>query len=486
MGVLRACLHAAGWVLLGLAGGVHPARGGTLTIHDLQVSSAAQEWKSAYEGQVVSLTGGVVTHTIGFRITLQDPAAGDAWAGLEIRAYENEAPLGVVRVGDRVDFHDILVEEFRGGTIPQFKTYSSFEIISSGNPLPDPVRVSLADVAYPPDRERCERYEGMLVTIENVRVGEMDLGKADDNYQLTDGVHTVWGSDYYNLDLAVPPFPKYQVARGERYARVTGVLQEYAYPVEGWDYYQILPRGSADYERSEIHTIRDVQESTAADGWRSLLEGTRVSVQGVVSAERSPSALLALCDRLLGPAWSGVLVSDPSASLAGLLRGDEVLLEQVLVVESGGQTTLLYDAESRHTVTSAGNGVAAQGVEPWELARSGGAETSERYEGMLVALYNLDVVRCGVAEGDSLYYLAAGPDTVLATDLDGGLIPLGQTFFVRPGDRLGRIRGLVLERALPGGGRAYVLAPRSAEDYVFMASANELYTSWGRLKERFR
>jgi hypothetical protein len=486
MGTRLSYARAAGWAGLALAGGALAFGAKALTIHDLQVSSAAQEWKSAYEGQIVSLTGGVVTHVAGFRITLQDPTLGDAWAGLEIRAYESETPLGVVRVGDRVDFHDILVEEFRGGTIPQFKSYSDFEVLSSGNPLPEPVLVPLADIANPPDRERCERYEGMLVTIENVRVGQMDLGKAEDNYELSDGAHTAWGSDYYNLDLAVPPFPKYFVARGERYARITGVFQEYSNPAEGWDYYQILPRGAGDYERSEIYTIRDVQECTAEDGWASLLAGTRVSVQGVVSAERSASGRLALCDRLLGPAWSGILVSDPTGGLAALGLGDEVLLEQVLVVESGGQTRLLYDGESDQTVTGAGGSASAFGLEPSVLALGAGAEVSEPYEGMLIALYNVSVARRGVPEGDSLYYLAAEADTLLATDADCGVIPPGSAFFVRTGDRLGRIRGLVLERELPEGGRAYVLAPRSSEDYYFTTKAGAIYTSWGRLKGLFR
>lgn len=479
-------LRAAGWALLALAGGTLVSRAGAVTILELQHSTAEREWRSAYEGQTVSLTGGVVTHVAGFRITLQDPTLGDAWAGIEIRAYENEAPLGVVRVGDRVDFHDLLVEEFRGGTIPQFKSYSSFEVLSSGNPPPAPVLVPLADIAHPPDRERCERYEGMLVTIENVRIGELDLGKAEDNYELSDGTHTAWGSDYYNLDLAVPPFPKYYVARGERYARITGVFQEYVNAEEGWDYYQILPRGAGDYEHSEIYTIRDVQQSTADDDWRSPLAGARVSVAGVISAERSARGRLGLCDRDLGSAWSGILVDDPGGRLGGLTPGVPVLLRQVLVEERAGQTWLRFDDESESIVTGAGGAASAYGLEPAMLALDAGAAVSEPYEGMLVALYNLGVTQRAVPEGDSLYYLVGAGETLLGTDAECGLVPADSTFFVRPGDRLGRIRGLVLERELPGGERAYVLAPRSAEDYYFTPDAGATYTSWGSLKNEFR
>ncbi len=48
----------------------------TLSIRELQYSTAAGDWRSAYENQIVSLTGGVVTHKIGFRITLQDLGLG--------------------------------------------------------------------------------------------------------------------------------------------------------------------------------------------------------------------------------------------------------------------------------------------------------------------------------------------------------------------------------------------------------------------------
>ncbi len=456
----------------------------TVTIAELQESTAERDWRSAYESRDVSIVGGVVTHTIGFRITLQDPTLGDAWAGVELRAFENEAPLGVVRAGDRVDFYDVFVEEFRGGTIPQFKSYSTFEVISSGHPLPDPVTVPIEDLAHPPDRERCERYEGMLVAVENVRVGQMDWGKASDNYELRDGDHAIWASDYYNLDLAVPPFPTYYVSSGERYARIVGVYQEYLHPEEGWDYYQLLPRGTADYEKSDIYTIRDVQESSAAVGWRSQLEGARVSVQGVLAADGASGGALTLQDAQLGHAWAGVRIDDPSNGLSASALGDELLLQSVLVLEQDGMTRLRYDEESTHVVASTGNRIAATGVTVADLGRAAGPDASERYEGMRVALYNTVVVQCGVPEGDSLYYVASEGDTLLATDAASEVRVPGQVFFVREGDRLGRIAGVVTERPLEEG-TGYVLEPRRAGDYHFMAG-QELYTSWGRIKSLFR
>ncbi len=456
----------------------------TLSIYDVQYSTAENDWRSAYEGQVVSIVGGIVTHQIGFRITLQDPTLGGAWAGIEIRAYQSEAPLGVVSVGDRVDFHDVLIEEFRGGTLPQFMNYSTFEIVSSGNALPDPVRVPVHDLRLPPDREACEKYEGMLVAVEDVRVGRLDLGKAADNYEIFTEADTAWASDYYNLDILVPPFPTYYVSRGERYATVAGVFQEYLYPEEGWDYYQILPRGTQDYEKSDLYTIRDVQESDADRNWASALEGGRIHLRAVVTVAQNGAGFVTLGDPLLGASWAGIFVEDASGALSGLAVGDEIDLRDVQVAEAEGLTVLRYDTASDYSVLSSGNTVRAVSVPASDLSLAAGPDRTEKYEGMLVAVYNVDVAARGVSEGSDLYYLAAGTDTLLGTDIESAVLAPDSTFFVRTGDRLGFVSGIITERP-SGDGPRYVLQPRGAEDYKFIGSNRELL-SWSRMKRRFR
>ncbi|MBP6875490.1 MAG: hypothetical protein KBD56_05425 [Candidatus Eisenbacteria bacterium] len=460
------------------------SRGQALTIREVQFSTAEAGWNSPHDGEVIALTGGVVTHIAGFRITLQDPSLGNEWAGIELRAYENEAPLQALRVGDRVDFENLHLEEFRGGTIPQFKNDSRFVVVSSNNPLPEPVLVPLSDLAYPPDRERCEKYEGMLIAVENVRVGEMDWGKAEDNYELTDGTHSMWASDYYNLDIALPPFPTYFVQRGERYARIVGVFQEYFHPEEGWDYYQLLPRGAGDYEPSSLYTIRDVQQSTAEDEWASPMIGVRIDLQAVVSMARDRSGLLALIDPWLGAEWAGILLMDEGDRLGSSTIGDEVRLTGVLVTEQEGMTALSFDEQSAIEVTARGVAVPGIAAPAAHLSRHAGPDLAERYEGMLVTITNGTVVRRGVPEGSALYYVAVGTDTLLASDVESSVLPPDSTFFVRAGDRLGRLRGVVLQTEATEGAR-YILRPRLASDYLFV-TGDEILTSWGRLKHEFR
>jgi hypothetical protein len=294
----------------------------------------------------------------------------------------------------------------------------------------------------------------------------------------------MWASDYYNLDILVPPFPTYYVARGDRYGRMVGILQEHLHPEESWDYYQLLPRGEEDYEKSNLYTIREVQESSAADGWASPLTGRRVDVSGVVSSARTGDGLIPILDPLLGSAWSGVFVADPDGALESLSPGEEVELKAVLVEERDGLTVLNVDGESSFSVASSGNALAGVVLPSEELDIRGGPETSEKYEGILATVYNVTVVKRGLSFGADLYYMVAGEDTLLGSDLESSATAPDSTFFVRPGDRLGLIRGIVTERTL-GKSTAYVLHPRRAEDYKFVGAHREL-ASWGRMKRRFR
>jgi len=455
-----------------------------VTIYDLQFSSAATEWQSPFVGQRVSLAGGVVTHIAGFRITIQDPTLGDAWAATEIRAFENEDPLRDLTVGDRVDFYNILVEEFRGGTISQFMSDSSFELISRGNPLPEAVLVDAADLAHPPDREKCEKYEAMLIAVEDVRIGRMDWGKADDNYEILHGSSSLWASDYINLDLAMPPFPTYYVQAGERYSRIQGIYQEYWYPEDGWNYYQLLPRGFGDYEKSNLFTIRDVQESSPADDWASPLIGLRLNLQGTVSAVSDGDCRLSISDRLLGNQWSGIQIDDAFGELANLMVGDDVLLTNVHVTEEDGHSLLIYEQDSAFQSLGPGNRVVAIRVAPEKIAISASPDLAEPYEGMILAVHNAEVISCSVPEGDELYYISAADQLILCSDACSSLQPAGSDFFVREGDYLGKITGVLVQQSVLGGS-AYVLHPRSADDYHFTAEG-KIYSSWGQIKLNYR
>lgn len=223
-----------------LGGGV-----GALTIRDIQFS-APPDYVSPYVGQVVDVTGGVVTKVfVGgqTKIVIQDPVLGDEWAGVQLVFSDPTQAAGIAR-GDQIDIFGGTVAEFRGNTQVTMSAASTFAINSTGIVI-EPVVVSVAEIPSPVNHDLSEKYEFMLLKVENVTVGQMDLGKNSDNYELNNAEGTCWGSDYANEDLL--PGHIYYVEPGQAFASVTGFLEQYLRLEQGWDYYQLLPRDAEDY-----------------------------------------------------------------------------------------------------------------------------------------------------------------------------------------------------------------------------------------------
>jgi hypothetical protein len=215
------------------------------TIYDIQYSTPP-DYISPLEGQTVDVTGGIVTKVrVGYRtrIIIQDPTLGTEWAGIMISCDSGVTAPAVVR-GDQVDFFDVIVEEYRGNTQLYYDAGSSYTVNSSGHAVA-PFVVLTSDIPVPVDHGLSEKWEHMLLTVENVTVGAMDLGKADDNYELNNADGTCWASDFANIDL--PPGTLYYVSPGGCYASITGYLEQYTKLEDGWDYYQLLPRDAQDY-----------------------------------------------------------------------------------------------------------------------------------------------------------------------------------------------------------------------------------------------
>ncbi len=216
-----------------------------LTIYDIQYSTGP-DYNSPYMGQTVSVTGGVVTKVFvggSTKITIQDPTLGDAWAGVQLVFSDPSQAAGIVR-GDQIDIVDGIVAEYRGNTQITMTDSSGVAINSSGNVVV-PLVLSVAEIPNPANHDLSEKYEFMLLTVENVTVGQMDLGKNSDNYELGNSEGLCWASDYANEDLQ--PGNIYYVQPGQAFESVTGYLEQYLRPEQSWDYYQLLPRDADDY-----------------------------------------------------------------------------------------------------------------------------------------------------------------------------------------------------------------------------------------------
>ena len=220
-----------------------------LSIYDVQ-SNTSDGDASIYNGQIHNVTGGIVTHLwAGWqtRVYIQNPNFPE-WGAICVKDFEGGELADAVQLGDWVSFSNILIEEYRGTTFLQYDRTASpdvaFSIDSQSNPVPEATLLTAADLIVPVNHAASEPWESMIVRLEDVTVGAMDLGKAEDNYELMQGNDVAWGADYMNADAGGPYHP--WIYSGALLDSITGLVEQYTKLTDGWDYYQLLTRSSAD------------------------------------------------------------------------------------------------------------------------------------------------------------------------------------------------------------------------------------------------
>ncbi len=235
-------------------------------------STAAESiYDLRHTGGLVDCSGGIVVHKIGGwkpRLVLYDPAHADGWGGIQVKDWTDTQTLyNSVSISDWVSLTNVEVEEFRGTTFLQYGmtdgTSPGYNIESENNILPDPIVVTVDEIAAPRKyyyedeygdthdswfvtSRDAEKYESMLIRVEDVTVGQMGLGKARDNYVLANGDLKCWASDYLNEDRDSEEDYHTLVGTGQHFESVTGILEQYTKLSTGWDYYQLLTTSSAD------------------------------------------------------------------------------------------------------------------------------------------------------------------------------------------------------------------------------------------------
>jgi hypothetical protein len=236
-----------------------PGLANSLSIYDIQHSVVNEFGDSSYDGQIVDCTGGIVFHKFpGFkpRLFLYNPAYADGWGSIVVKDFTGGTIFDNVQLGDFISLNSVLVEESRGNTQLSYtaaslsypgEPNSAYTLISSGNPLPAPLSVSVANIAAPVadpcgyfvTNHLAEKYEAMYLQVQNVTVTAKDLGKAGDNYVLTDAAgNSCWASDYMNPDAGGPYHPFIDFSRN--LDSVSGIIEQYTNESSGWDYYQLL------------------------------------------------------------------------------------------------------------------------------------------------------------------------------------------------------------------------------------------------------
>jgi hypothetical protein len=252
------------------------------SIYDLQYQSDPEDLNSPHVGEDVNCLGGIVIHKFpgkNPKVTLYDPNNPDGWGGIAIKDFTTAKEFyNAVNIGDWVSFTHTTVEEYNGNTQLKFEDKSGFVVESTGNDLPEPILIEPNDITAPiyqtspegwlVENHNAEKYEAMLVRVENIIVTEKDLGKAEDNYSLESFENAgpndlCWTSDYMNEEVEEDDYHRF-VSLGSRFCSVTGIIEQY----DGyknyyeWDYYQLLTTYTGDLKR---YTPADINGDCMVD-----------------------------------------------------------------------------------------------------------------------------------------------------------------------------------------------------------------------------
>ncbi len=208
--------------------------GGIIPITTIQ-SDTVDSGLSAWEGKVVTLRGICTVDSSSSNWYYIEEPQGGPFSGIMVYDYEYEPLRGddVILVG--------LVSEYNYMTELQYVSY--FEVLSSGNPEPDPMEIVTGDISA--SATEAEQYEGCLVHTDTAWV--VNSNPTGPYWEIDDGtgVCRVGNRAAYN----------FEPVEGDTVA-VKGVVRF----VGGG--YTIEPRGDDDIEIifhdvSERHRVRD-------------------------------------------------------------------------------------------------------------------------------------------------------------------------------------------------------------------------------------
>lgn len=253
-------------IFLSTIGSVHAAE---LSIYDIQYT-ADPNGESPKNGNIVDCSGGIVIHKSPSgrpRLIVQDPAYPDGWAAIQVKDLFGTGIFTDVIVGDWISLTNVLVEEYKGSTFLQYmeENNAGFSIVSTNNPLPRPLVVTVDKIAAPIEGldswaisdYSAEKYEAMLIKVVNVNVKDTGYGKAYDNYVLASNADPnliCWASDYMNAGKDKGLIYHPNVEPGRNFCGVTGVLEQYTGEQDGifCDYYQLLTTSTEDFTIEQI------------------------------------------------------------------------------------------------------------------------------------------------------------------------------------------------------------------------------------------
>ncbi len=320
---------------------------------------------------------------------------GGPYSGIYIFFKNNKAD---VTIGDLVDIRGTYMEYYNNSQIV------ATEVIKKGtSPLPAPTEVDPAKVAT--GGEDSEKYEGCFVRVLNVEVTNDAVlgtdGKPHGDFEVTGGL------------IVSKLFPRnYKAKNGDRLDSIIGILNY------SFDQMRLQPRDDNDITIGSVSdggvdvsgdidittgiTIYDIQDVNSS---RHPAENSAVKVENVVvtggqfvASAKSNLYGIFVQEKNGGP-FSGIMVVYGATSgLGPFLVGDVITIE--------GTYKEYYDMSEivATNITKIGSGYKIEPilVDPAKVATGG--EDSEKYEGVLVKVENVEVISANPDESSEKDY----------------------------------------------------------------------------------
>jgi hypothetical protein len=212
----------------------------SVTIYDVQyttVPGTDNTYPSLYNGQEVTVTGIVVgTGFTGYEDNyyIAMPGGGP-WSGIYVyKANFFNTTNPVVAVGDEVEVTGYVSEYYGFTEISGNSNPVTVTLLSSGNPVPNPVVVQTSQLVEPAN---AEQYEGCFVEVQNVVVTSEQNNYGEWYVTDTSAVPCQVDDGFFYLDSVTPPIV---ITLGMEWAIIRGCL-DYSYSE-----YAINPRTPDD------------------------------------------------------------------------------------------------------------------------------------------------------------------------------------------------------------------------------------------------
>ena len=303
------------------------------------------------------------------------------------------------------------VEQYNGMTEIVALDSASWDSVSSGNPVPDPIYLTLGQYKASP-----EMYEGTLIGFIGLsKVSGTWPASGSANLSLSDGVDTVVFRIDSDTDIdgqTEPTWPQNVIGIGSQY--------DNSAPYDGG--YQIFPRYySTDFQQGPaILTIAEAIEDLNSD-YVPDRDGDTVIVSGVIT---SPNYQTSHNSFYLQDATAGVDVFMYGPPVFTWALGDSLTVVGTVTQYNGMTEINPLDSAYWH-YHSSGNTV----PNPTVLTLAQYIANPEMYEGSLIGFVGLSLVGgTWPASGSANLSLSDGVDTVVFridsdTDIDGQTEP---------------------------------------------------------------